>query len=150
MGSVRSGGPAASDEAFWERCLDVLAPSGRLAANWADFAVNPAVRPMAEALSAVTRTRGFEPFFVTGRGFRDNLAQYVPRSLDAGLDTIGGAPERFALQRPLPDPGRGILENCLVMRHFPNRLTLVTPAAPRAPSYPGCACSCAKGVRNSD
>ena len=113
------GGPAASDEAFWEHCLDALAPGGCLAANWADFAVNPAVRPMAEALSGVTRTRGLEPFFVTRRGFRDNLAQYVPKSPDAGPDTIGAALERFAVERHLPDRGRGILENCLLTRHFP-------------------------------
>jgi hypothetical protein len=113
------GGPAESEEVFWERCLEALAPGGCLAANWADFAVNPAVRPMAEALSAATRTRGLEPFFVTRRGFRDNLAQYVPTAPGAGPDTIGGALERLALERHLPDRGRGILENCLVTRHFP-------------------------------
>jgi hypothetical protein len=113
------GGPAESEEAFWEGCLDALAPGGCLAANWADFAVNPAVRPMAEALSAATRTRGLEPFFVTRRGFRDNLAQYVPKSSGAGPDTIGAALDRFALERHLPDRGRGILENCLIARHFP-------------------------------
>ena len=63
------GGPAESDEAFWARCLDALAPGGCLANNWADFAVNPKVRPMADALSAVARTRGLEPIFVTRRGF---------------------------------------------------------------------------------
>jgi len=113
------GGPADSDEVFWERCLEALVPGGCLAANWADFAVNPAVRPMAEALSAATRTRGLEPFFVTRRGFRDNLAQYVPTAAGAGPDTIGGALERFAVERHLHDRGRGILENCLVTRHFP-------------------------------
>jgi hypothetical protein len=113
------GGPAESDEAFWERCLDALAPGGCLAANWADFAVNPAVRPMAEALSAITRTRGLEPFFVTRRGFRDNLAQYVAVAPGAGPDAIGGALERFAVERHLPDRGRGILENCLITGHFP-------------------------------
>ena len=113
------GGPAESDEAFWERCLDALAPGGCLAANWADFAVNPGVRPMAEALSAATRARGLEPFFVTRRGFRDNLAQYVPKSPGAGPDAIGGALERFAVERHLPDRGRGVLENCLFTRHFP-------------------------------
>ena len=112
-------GPAESDEVFWERCLDALAPGGCLAANWADFAVNPAVRPMAEALSAATRTRGLEPFFVTRRGFRDNLAQYVPTAPGVGPDTVGGALERFASERHLPDRGRGILENCLITRHFP-------------------------------
>jgi hypothetical protein len=113
------GGPADSNEVFWERCLEALAPGGCLAANWADFAVNPAVRPMTEALSAATRTRGLEPFFVTRRGFRDNLAQYVPTAAGAGPDTIGGALERFALERHLADRGRGILENCLITRHFP-------------------------------
>ena len=113
------GGPAESDEAFWTRCLDTLAPGGCLAANWADFAVNPAVRPMAEALAAVARARGLEPNFVTRRGFRDNLAQYVPTAADSEPEAIGGALERFARARNLPDHGRGILENCLVTRHFP-------------------------------
>ncbi len=112
-------GPAESNEAFWERCLDALAPGGCLAANWADFAVNPAVRPMVEALATAARVRGLEPIFVTRRGFRDNLAQYVPTSPSAGLDSIGGALERLAQERHLPDGGRGILENCLVTRHFP-------------------------------
>jgi hypothetical protein len=74
---------------------------------------------MAEALSAATRTRGIEPFFVTRRGFRDNLAQYAPTAANTGPDTIGGALERFALERHLPDRGRGILENCLITGHFP-------------------------------
>ena len=73
-----SGGPAESEEAFWTRCLDALAPGGCLANNWADFAVNPKVRPMSDSLSAVARARGFEPIYVTRRGFRDNLVQYVP------------------------------------------------------------------------
>jgi hypothetical protein len=112
-------GPAESDEAFWARSLDALAPGGCLAANWADFAVNPAVRPMAEALAAVARDRGLEPIFVTRRGFRDNLAQYVPTAPGNGPEAIGGALDRFAQERHLPDRGRGILENCLVARHFP-------------------------------
>src|SRR5437773_12226264 len=45
-------GPAERDEMFWARCLDALAPGGCLASNWADSPVNPAVRPMAEALAA--------------------------------------------------------------------------------------------------
>ena len=53
-----SSGPADSNEAFWARCLDALTPGGCLANNWADFAVNPAVRPMADALAAVARDRG--------------------------------------------------------------------------------------------
>jgi len=115
----RPAGPAESNEVFWGRCLDALAPGGCLASNWADFSVNPNVRPMAEALSAVARTRGLEPIFVTRHGFRDNLAQYVPTTAGIGPDALDGALERFALERHLPDRGRGILENCLVRRNFP-------------------------------
>jgi hypothetical protein len=110
-------GPAESDGMFWTRCLDALAPGGCLASNWADFAVNPVVRPMAESLAAVARGRGLEPIYVTRRGFRDNLAQYVPSA--SGPEAIGGALERFARERHLPDGGRGILENCIVTSHFP-------------------------------
>ena len=59
------------------RCLDTLAPGGCLANNWADFAVNPAVRPMADSLSAVARGPRSRADLVTRRGFRDNLVQYV-------------------------------------------------------------------------
>ena len=117
-------GPADSDEAFWTRCLDSLAPGGCLANNWADFAVNPHVRPMADALSLVAQARGLEPIFVTRRGFRDNLVQYVPTA--PGFDAEGITPnglngilERFVRERHIPDRGRGILENCLVTRRFP-------------------------------
>jgi hypothetical protein len=117
-------GPAESDEMFWTRCLDSLAPGGCLANNWADFAVNPHVRPMADALSLVARARGLEPIFVTRRGFRDNLVQYVPTApgFDAEAITpnaLNGVLERFVRERHIPDGGRGILENCLVTRRFP-------------------------------
>jgi len=117
-------GPADSDEVFWTRCLDSLAPGGCLANNWADFAVNPHVRPMADALSSVAQARGLEPIFVTRRGFRDNLVQYVPTApaIDAGAITtngLNGVLERFVRERHIPDRGRGILENCLVTRRFP-------------------------------
>jgi hypothetical protein len=112
-------GPAESNETFWIRCLEALAPGGCLASNWADFSVNPNVRPMAEALAAVARNRGRDPIFVTRRGFRDNLAQYVPTAEGTGPEALGDALERFAGERHLPDRGRGILENCLVTRHFP-------------------------------
>jgi len=112
-------GPAESDEVFWTRCFDALTPGGCLASNWADFAVNPNVRPMAEALAAVARGRGLEPIFVTRRGFRDNLAQLVSTTAGVEPEALGGALERFALERHLPDRGHGILENCLVTRHFP-------------------------------
>ncbi len=112
-------GPAEIDEVLWTRCFDALAPGGCLASNWADFAVNPNVRPMAEALAAVARGRGLEPIYVTRRGFRDNLAQYVPTAPGSGPEALDGVLERFAGERHLPDRGRGILENCLATRHFP-------------------------------
>jgi hypothetical protein len=112
-------GPAESGEVFWTRCFEALAPGGCLASNWADFAVNPDVRPMAEALAAVARRRGLEPIFVTRRGFRDNLAQYVPTADGVGPESLDGALDLFARERHLPERGRGILENCLMTRHFP-------------------------------
>jgi hypothetical protein len=112
-------GPADSDEMFWARCLDALAPGGCLASNWADFSVNPAVRPMAETLAAIARSRGLDPIFVTRRGFHDNLAQYVPTAPGHGPEALGAALENFARDRHLPDRGRGILENCVITRHFP-------------------------------
>ena len=36
-----------------------------------------------------------------------------------GPEALDPALERFAGARHLPDQGRGILENCLVTRHFP-------------------------------
>jgi hypothetical protein len=113
------GGPAESDEAFWAHCLDALAPGGCLANNWADFTVNPAVRPMADALSAVARARALEPIFVTRRGFRDNLVQYVPTEPDIGAEAITDVLERFVQTRRIPDRGHGILENCIVGTRFP-------------------------------
>jgi hypothetical protein len=53
------------------------------------------------------------------RGFRDNLAKYVPTAAGHGPEALGGALERFAQERHLPDRGRGILENCIITRHFP-------------------------------
>jgi hypothetical protein len=112
-------GPADSDEVFWTRCLDSLAPGGCLANNWADFAVNPHVRPMADALSLVAQARGLEPIFVTRRGFRDNLVQYVPTAAGIDAEGITGVLDGFVRERHIPDRGRGILENCLVTRRFP-------------------------------
>ena len=118
------GGPAESDEAFWARCLGTLAPGGCLAINWADFAVNPNVRPMADSLSAVARARGLEAIFVTRRGFLDNLVQYVPMAPEAraeatSLEGLNGVLDRFVRQRHIPERGRGILENCIVTAGFP-------------------------------
>jgi hypothetical protein len=119
-----SGGPAEIGEAFWTRCLDALAPGGCLANNWADFAVNPNVKPMAESLSAVARGRDLEPIFVTRRGFHDNLVQYVPTAPKTNAEAItpealNGVLERFVRERHIPDRGRGILENCIVSTRFP-------------------------------
>jgi hypothetical protein len=116
-------GPAEIGEAFWGRCLDALAPGGCLACNWADFSVNPVVRPMTEALSAIAEARGLAPSFVTRRGFRDNLVQYVPTASEMQYggdgEAFAGLLERFAAERRLPDRGRGILDNCIVTSRFP-------------------------------
>jgi hypothetical protein len=114
-----AGGPAEMGAPFWTRCLDALAPGGCLANNWADFATNPAVKPMADTLSAVARSRGLVSIFVTRRGFRDNLVQYVPTAAGVEATAITAALDRFAHERRLPDRGRGILENCLVGTEFP-------------------------------
>jgi hypothetical protein len=113
------GGPAENDEGFWACCLDALAPGGCFAANWADFAVNPKVRPMTEALSAVARARGLEPTFVTRRGFHDNLVQYVPTLPEASAEGMDAVLDRLVRERHIPDRGRGILEYCMVTTRFP-------------------------------
>ena len=115
-----SAGPADTGPRFWERCLDALAPGGCLANNWADFATNPEVRPLAESLSQAARARGLEPLFVTRRGFRDNLVQFVPTARPYDEASLTEVLARFARDRRLPDRGRGILENCLVSSEFPN------------------------------
>jgi hypothetical protein len=112
-------GPAHSDEVFWACCLDALATGGCLAVNWADFGVNPEVRPMADSLAAAARGRGLEPIFVTRRGFRDNLVQYVPTESEVAAETITEVLERFVRERHIPERGRGILENCIVGSRFP-------------------------------
>jgi hypothetical protein len=114
-----SGGPAEFDRPFWSRCLDALTPGGCLATNWADFAVNARVRPMADAQAEVARERGLDCFYVTRRGFRDNLVQYVPTAAGYGPEAIIDALERFARERHIPDRGRGILEHCIISPGFP-------------------------------
>ncbi|HEY1797452.1 MAG TPA: hypothetical protein VGG57_15175 [Stellaceae bacterium] len=112
-------GPAASDGLFWTRCLDALAPGGCLATNWADFATNRNVRPIAQSQQEIARSRGLDCTFVTRRGFRDNLIQYLPTGPARGTDAIIPAHERFTRDRHLPNRGRGILEDCLITTEFP-------------------------------
>jgi hypothetical protein len=112
-------GPADCDPAFWSRCIDTLAPGGCLAVNWADFATNPGVRPMAEGLTAAAHSRELDTYYVTRHGFRDNLIQYLPTGPERQPEAITGALERFARERRIPGRGRGILENCLISTGFP-------------------------------
>ncbi len=112
-------GPAPFDDAFWARCLDALKPGGCLATNWADFATNLTVRPMAEAQRVLARARGLDAYYVTRHGFRDNLVQYLPTGGERQAEAITGALERFARERRLPDRGRFFLEGCLISTEFP-------------------------------
>jgi hypothetical protein len=114
-----ANGPAPFDAEFWVRAIDALAPGGCLATNWADFATNKAVKAMAEAQQAIARSRGLDTYFVTRRGFRDNLIQYLPTGGERRPEAITGALEGFARARHLPDRGRFILENCIVSEGFP-------------------------------
>jgi hypothetical protein len=115
-------GPAGIDAAFWTRCLDALAPGGCMATNWADFATNRNVRPIAQSQQEVARSCGLDCTFVTRRGFRDNLIQYLPTGPARGTDAIIPAHERFTRDRRLPNRGRGILEDCLITTEFPVNL----------------------------
>jgi hypothetical protein len=78
---------------------------------------------MTETLAAIARTRGFAPIFVTRRGFRDNLVQYVPtapeRRLAGDGEVFAGLVEHFAAERHLPDRARGLLDNCIVTNRLP-------------------------------
>jgi len=114
-----AGGPAEFDAGFWARCLDALAPGGCLATNWADFASNRKVKPMAEGQAELARACGLDCFYVTRRGFRDNLIQYVPTEAGRRLETLVEAHQRFAKARRLPNGGRGTLEHCVVTPGFP-------------------------------
>ena len=90
-----------------------------LATNWADFATNKKVKPMAESQAELARRRGHDCFYVTRRGFRDNLIQYVPTQTGRELQTLTEAHHRFVKARRLPNGGRGILEHCVVAPDFP-------------------------------
>ena len=112
-------GPAESDTAFWTRCLDALAPGGCLATNWADFASNRKVKPLTQLQVDLARARGLDCVFVTRRGFRDNLIQYLPTGAARGAEAIAPAHERFARERRLPSRGHGIINDCLITQDFP-------------------------------
>jgi hypothetical protein len=114
-----TNGPAAYDAEFWTRAIDAMAPGGCMATNWADFATNRGVRRMADTQQQIARARGLDTYFVTRRGFRDNLIQYLPTGGERQPEAIIGALERFARERRLPDRGRGILEYCIISERFP-------------------------------
>ena len=114
-----SAGPADFDPGFWTQCLDALAPGGCVATNWADFASNRKVKPMAESQAELARGKGLECYYVTRRGFRDNLIQYVPTDPASRLGNFTEAHHRFAKARRLPNSGRGIIEHCVVTPDFP-------------------------------
>ncbi|HVH75753.1 MAG TPA: hypothetical protein VM755_12640 [Stellaceae bacterium] len=114
-----AAGPASADALFWTRAIEALAPGGCLAANWADFATNPEVRPMAEALVEVASSKELDCRFVTRRGYRDNLVQFVPPRRGLDYEGFAGVLEGFARERRLPDRGAGILDHCLVTARFP-------------------------------
>jgi hypothetical protein len=67
----------------------------------------------------VARARGFEPIYVTRRGFRDNLVQYVATRPEIGAEAMTDVLERLVRERHIPDRGRGILEYCIVGTRFP-------------------------------
>jgi hypothetical protein len=74
---------------------------------------------MSDSLSAVARARGFEAIYVTRRGFRDNLVQYVATQPGIGAEAMTDVLERLVQERHIPDRGRGILENCILGTRFP-------------------------------
>jgi hypothetical protein len=74
---------------------------------------------MASALHSAAQARGLDTYFVTRRGFRDNLVQYLPTGPERDAQAITGVLERFAETRRIPDRGRGILEHCIISTGFP-------------------------------
>ena len=74
---------------------------------------------MADALAVVAEARGLAPIYVTRRGFRDNLVQYVATEPGIGAEAMTDVHARFVAQHRPPDRGRGILENCIVATRFP-------------------------------
>jgi hypothetical protein len=74
---------------------------------------------MADRQQKLAQSRGLDTYFVTRRGFRDNLVQYLPTGAERAPEAITGALERFARTRHLPDRGRGILEHCVIAPRFP-------------------------------
>ncbi len=114
-----ASGPAHEGPRFWARSLDALQKGGCLANNWADFATNRAVRPLARMLEEAAAERGLRSFYVTRRGLGDNLVQYVTASPAANIEALVSSLDAFARGRHFPDRGRGILEGCVMTTDFP-------------------------------
>jgi hypothetical protein len=74
---------------------------------------------MAESQAEIARARGYDCFYVTRRGFRDNLIQYVPTDAARHVEPLAEAHRRFARARRLPNGGRGTLDHCVVTPAFP-------------------------------
>ena len=74
-----SAGPAETNEAFWS-ALPRRADPGRLPRQQLGRFFGQPGGPAdgRDALDAAARARGLAPIYVTRRGFRDNLVQYVP------------------------------------------------------------------------
>ena len=64
-------------------------------------------------------TSEIEPIYVTRRGFRDNLVQYVATEPGIAAEAMTDVLERLVRERHIPDRGRGILENCIIGTRFP-------------------------------
>ena len=111
-------GPTQLAPSFWAHCLDALRPGGCLATNWADLGTGR-VQGMAEAQMMAARTRGRDCFFVSRRGVRDNIVQFLPNAAGRGPEAIAAALARFAGERELPDGDRGALEDCVISTAFP-------------------------------
>ena len=114
-----SAGPSESNEPVLDALSRRTGSRRRSRHQLGRFFGQPGVRPMADALGAAAQARGLAPIYVTRRGFRDNLVQYVPTEPGIDAEAITDVHARFVLQHRPPDRGRGILENCVVTTRFP-------------------------------
>ena len=71
------------------------------------------------ASSKWRKPAAFPRYYVTRRGFHDNLVQYLPTAAGHSPETLIPSLEEFARTRRLPDRGRGILESCIISERFP-------------------------------